>query len=296
MDILHNTGGLAKLKNLRLIVAPLIICLVVIPIMCSACSSGNGASTTSGTTGPVLAGTISESGSTTVQPLAEKLAGAFSAINPKVKITIQGGGTAVGIKAANDGTVNIGAASRELTSADPALNKFLLAKDGIALIINPANPVKTLSKSQIKDIYSGRISRWSQLGGPDKEITVAAREEGSGTRTAFEDMVMGKDTLISKKAILQNSNGAIVQVVRTDANAIGFVSFGYLTDNSIQAVIVEGVAATETNAKNGTYPVVRPLYFLTKNSPVELVKAFLDYCAGADAQKIIIEEGYVAVY
>jgi phosphate transport system substrate-binding protein len=283
------------LKTRWLIVVPLTIGLFIL-LLCSACNSGTSSSTTSGSSGTVLAGTISESGSTTVQPLAEKLAGAFSAINPKVKITIQGGGTAVGIKAANDGTVDIGAASRELTSDDPVLNKFLVARDGIALIVNRANPVKTLSKSQIKDIFSGKISRWSQLGGADKEITVAAREEGSGTRTAFEDMVMGKDTLISKKTILQNSNGAIVQVVRADANAIGFVSFGYLSDTSIQAVVVEGVAATETNAKNGTYPIVRPLYFLTKNATAGLVKAFFDYCSGADAQKLIVEEGYVSVH
>ena len=107
---------------------------------------------------------------------------------------------------------------------------------------------------------------------------------------------MGKNTFISKKAILQNSNGAIVQVVRADANAIGFVSFGYLTDKSIQAVVVEGVAATETNAKDGNYPIVRPLYFLTKNAPGGLVKTFFDYCSGVDAQKLIVEEGYVSVH
>jgi phosphate transport system substrate-binding protein len=296
MDKLHKKGRLAKLKTRRLIVIPLTIGLLFLLLWCSACVSGTSHSTTSGLSGSVLAGTISESGSTTVQPLAEKLAGAFTAVNPKVKIVIQGGGSAVGIKAANDGTVDIGAASRELTSDDPVLNKFLLARDGLALIVNRANPVNTLSKSQIKDIFSGKISRWSQLGSVDKEITIAAREEGSGTRTAFEDMVMGKDTLISKKAILQNSNGALVQVVRSDANAIGFVSFGYLNDSSIQAVRVEGVAATETNAKNGTYPIVRPLYFLTKNSPAGLVKAFLDYCSGTDAQKIVVEEGYVSVH
>jgi phosphate transport system substrate-binding protein len=242
-----------------------------------------------------LTGTISESGSTTVQPLAEKLANAFKAINPKINIIIQGGGSSVGVKAANDGTVDIGAASRELSPSDPKLITHLIARDGIALIINPANTINALTKTQIKDIYSGKITRWNQVGGADKVIHVAAREEGSGTRTAFEEMVMGKDATVIKSAILQSSNGALLQVVKSDPDAIGFVSFGYLTDKSIKALTVDGVEATEANAKSGTYPVVRPLYFLTKNAPAGLVKAFLDYCTGPDAQKIVADEGYVSV-
>jgi phosphate transport system substrate-binding protein len=246
-----------------------------------------------------LSGTITESGSTTVQPLAEKLAGAFMIANPKVKVTIQGGGTGVGIKAANDGTVDIGASSRELTKDDPALNKILLARDGIAIIVNPANPVNGLTKIQVRDIFAGTITNWNQVGGPDKEIHVAAREEGSGTRTAFQDMVMGKDANgnainISKKAILQSSSGAIMQVVKSDAQAISFDSFGYV-DASVKALTIDNIAASAENAKNGTYPVVRPLYFLTKNQPVGLVKSFLDFCQSPEVQTIITKEGYIAV-
>lgn len=217
--------------------------------------------------------------------------------NPKVKVTIQGGGSGVGIKAANDGTVDIGASSRELTKDDPTLNKILLARDGIAIIVNPANPVTGLSKTQVRDIFAGNITNWNQVGGPDKEIHVAAREEGSGTRTAFQEMVMGKDANgnainISNKAILQSSSGAILQVVKGDAQSISFDSFGYV-DASVKALAIDNIAASAENAKNGTYPVVRPLYFLTKSQPTGLVKAFLDFCQSPAAQTIIAKEGYI---
>jgi phosphate transport system substrate-binding protein len=248
---------------------------------------------------PELSGTITESGSTTVQPLAEKLAGAFMTANPKVKITIQGGGTGVGIKSANDGTVDIGAASRELNKDDPALKTFILARDGIAIIVHPSNSVSDLTKDQVRDIFAGKITNWKDAGGKDSTIHVVAREEGSGTRAALQDMVMGKDASgntvnIVKNAILQSSSGAVLQTVKGDAQAISFDSFGYLND-SIKALSIGGIAATGENARSGKYPIVRPLYFLTKNEPAGLVKAFLDYCQSADAQSIIAKEGYISV-
>jgi phosphate transport system substrate-binding protein len=251
------------------------------------------------TAAPVLTGTITESGSTTVQPLAEKLAAAFMVANPGVKIVIQGGGTGVGIKAANDGTVDIGAASRDLTSADPALKTFMLARDGIAIIVHPSNTISDLTKAQIIDIFSGKITNWKDVDGLDKEIHVAAREEGSGTRTAFQDLVMGKDAAgvaipIIKTAILQSSSGAIMQVVKSDPQSISFDSFGYV-DSSVKALSIGGIAATADNAKTGKYPIVRPLYFLTKTDPSGVVKSFLDYCTGIDAQKIVTSEGYISV-
>jgi phosphate transport system substrate-binding protein len=147
----------------------------------------------------VLSGTITESGSTTVQPLAEKLAGAFMSAHPGIKVIIQGGGTSVGIKAAFDGTVDFGGASRELTSNDPQLVSHLLARDGIALIVNPVNPVNNLTKAQVKNIYAGHITNWSQLGGIDKEIHISAREEGSGTRAAFDELIWVKTPEWRKK-------------------------------------------------------------------------------------------------
>jgi phosphate transport system substrate-binding protein len=240
-----------------------------------------------------LTGTITESGSTTVQPLAEKLAAAFKANNPDVNIVIQGGGSSVGIKAANDGTVDIGAASRELKSDEPNLVKHLLARDGIAIIVPPSNPLTNLTKDQVIAIFAGNITNWSQVGGQNKAIDVVAREEGSGTRTAFEELVMGK-ALIKSDAILQPSNGAVKTAVSSDPQAIGFISFGYI-DSSVKALAINGVAATEENAKSGSYPIIRPLYFLTKTQPTGLAKDFIDFCTGTEGQKIVAEEGYITV-
>jgi phosphate transport system substrate-binding protein len=250
-------------------------------------------STTTATT-TVLSGTITEAGSTTVQPLAEKMAAAFRLQNPDVEIVIQGGGTAVGITSANDGTVDIGAASRELKESDPALVKYILARDGIGIIASPQNTAITgLTTAQIKDIFSGAITDWSEVGSNAGSIHVVAREEGSGTRTAFEELVMGKDgPAIVKTAILQSSNGALKQVVAGDKLAIGFVSLGYV-DDTVKALAVNDVAATQDNAKNGTYPIIRPLYFVTKEPATGLVKAFIDFCQSAAGQQIAVAEGYV---
>jgi len=267
-------------KAWKWLLLPMVAALLVATFLLVGCSSN-------------ITGTITESGSTTVQPLAEKLAGAFKAKNPEVNVVIQGGGTAVGIKAANDGTVDIGAASRELTASDPTLVKHLLARDGIAIIVPASNPVTNLTKDQVIAIFSGNITNWSQVGGPNKPIDVVAREEGSGTRTAFQDLVMGK-VLIKADAILQSSNGAIKTAVSGDPQAVGFLSLGYL-DSSVKALAMNGVPATEENAKNGTYPVVRPLYFLTKQQPTGIVKDFIDFCTGPDGQKIVAEEGYITI-
>jgi phosphate transport system substrate-binding protein len=273
----------------RLILA-LTVLLLLATFLPSCSSSPNSPGSTSGLQ---LSGTITEAGSTTVQPLAEKLANAFTKNNPEVTITIQGGGTSVGIKSAADGTVDIGAASRELLPNEPQLVKFTLARDGIAIIVNPKNAVSGLTKTQVKDIFSGKITNWKDVGGTDAGINVAAREEGSGTRTAFEELVMGTDRILNK-AVLQPSNGALRQVISGDANSISFVSLGAI-DNSVKALAIDGVAATEANAASGAYPVVRPLYFLTKNQPAGLVKTFLDYCLGPDGESIVRSEGYVPV-
>ena len=253
-----------------------------------------------------LSGTVTEAGSTTVQPLAEAFATAFMKINPKIVVTIQGGGTAVGIKSANDGTVDIGAASAELAATDPQLQKFILARDGIAIVTNNAislaaaaptpggTPIaNNLSKQQVSDIFSGKITNWKDVGGKDAKIDVVTREEGSGTRVAFTSLVMGTAN-ITNTAIVQSSNGALMQTVLSDPNAIGYLSLGYL-DNTVTALSVNGIACTAANAKSGVYPIVRPLYFLTKNPPTGVVKTFIDYCQSDAAQTIVTSNGYVSV-
>jgi phosphate transport system substrate-binding protein len=234
--------------------------------------------------------TVTEAGSTTVQPLAQALADAFMADNPDVEITVAGGGSSVGVQSAADGTVDIGAASRELKPEEETLGLVVhvLARDGIAIVSHPSQGVTGLTLDQTKQIFSGNITKWSEVGGADEEITVIAREEGSGTRAAFEELVMG-DEVITATAILQPSNGALRTAVAGDPNAIGFVSFGYL-DSSVKAFSIEGVAATVENCINETYPIVRPLLFLTLGEPEGAVKEFIDFCLGPEGQAIVAED------
>lgn len=240
-----------------------------------------------------LSGVITEAGSTTVQPLAEKFANAFQDMYPEITVTIQGGGSSVGVKSANDGTVDIGAASRDLKPEEPALITHLLCRDGIAIISDPANSISGLTMDQLRSIFAGEITNWSTLDGPDKDIIVIAREEGSGTRAAFEEMVMD-ETLVTGMAILLPFNGAIRTTVARTPNSIGFVSFGYL-DESVKSLPVDGVAGTIETAKNGTYPIVRPLYFMTKETPTGITKAFIDFCRSPAGQSIVESEGYISI-
>lgn len=247
--------------------------------------------------GKSLSGTVTVAGSTTVQPLAELLADEFMSENPDVQVTIGGGGTSVGITSVYDGTVDIGSASRELKSDEPDLVEHLLARDGIAVIVKPGNPVSGLTKAQVRDIFGGVITNWKDVGGPDHAINVVVRESGSGTRAAFEEMVMAKPepaVAIISTALEQNSNGGVKQVVGGDSHAIGFISFGYI-DNTVKALSIDGTEATAENAKSGTYPIVRPLYFLTKEAPTGLVKEFIDFCLSDDGQEIVAGEGYVSI-
>jgi len=242
-----------------------------------------------------LSGKISITGSTTVQPLAEKLAEQFMAANPDVTIEVTGGGSSVGVKAAGEGTADIGNASREVSTDEktqyPNMKVYVIARDGIAIIVSPDSPMTDLTVDQVRDIFSGKITNWKDVGGPDAAIIVVSREEGSGTRTAFEEMVMGKDVLITENAILQNSNGSVRTAVATTPNSVGYLSFGYL-DNSIKALNLNGIVPTEENASNGTYPVVRPLNMLTNGEPQGVVKAFLDYVLGSEGQALVRTEGY----
>jgi phosphate transport system substrate-binding protein len=241
-----------------------------------------------------LSGTITTGGSTTVQPLSETLSAAFKEIFPDVNITVTGGGSSVGIKSASEGTLNIGAASRELKASEESLGLVVsvLAYDGIAVVVNAEQTVTGLTTEQLKQIYAGEITNWNEVGGDNEDIVVVSREEGSGTRAAFEEMVMG-ETLIAASAILQSSTGALKTTVAGNKKAIGYISMGYL-DSSVNALAIDGVAGTEANAKNGSYPIVRPLLYVTKGNPEGIVKKYIDFCRGIAGQAIVSED-YISI-
>lgn len=246
-------------------------------------------------------GKLSLAGSTTVQPLAEVLAEAFMEMNPDLVIEVQGGGSSVGVTSAGEGTVDIGMASREIKSSEmdtfPDLQIFTIARDGIAIVTNPGTELPSLSVEQVRDIFAGEITNFSEVGGPDAPITIVSREEGSGTRAAFEELVMEykdeagekQSKLISENALLQQSNGQVRTTVSTTPNSIGFLSFGFL-DDSTSPVAIDGVAPTVDNVKNDSYPIARPLNMLTKGAPNELAQAFLNFILSEEGQTIVAED------
>jgi len=253
----------------------------------------------------VLSGQLQLAGSTTVQPLAEVLAESFMEANPDVVIEIQGGGSSVGVTSAGDGTVAIGSASRAIKDSEmetyPDLNVYTIAYDGIAVIVNPELDIPTLSVEQVRAIFSGSITNFSEVGGPDAEIVVVSREEGSGTRAAFEELVLTyKDANgesitdpITENALLQQSNGQISTVVSTTPNTIGYLSFGYLSD-AVKGVAIDTIVPTVENVKNGTYSIFRPLNLLTNGEAQGLAKAFIDFIL-SDAGQEIVAEDYITV-
>jgi phosphate transport system substrate-binding protein len=252
-----------------------------------------------------LSGQLQLAGSTTVQPLAEVLAESFMEANPDVVIEIQGGGSSVGVTSAGDGTVAIGSASRAIKDSEmetyPDLNVYTIAYDGIAVIVNPELDIPTLSVEQVRAIFSGSITNFSEVGGPDAEIVVVSREEGSGTRAAFEELVLTyKDANgesitdpITENAILQQSNGQVSTVISTTPNTIGYLSFGYLSD-AVKGVAIDTIAPTVENVKNGTYSIFRPLNLLTNGEAQGLAKAFIDFIL-SDAGQEIVAEDYITV-
>lgn len=272
-----------------------LLCLLVLTLVAVGCgkskSLGTDQSSDKNQQSGKLAGSLQLAGSTSVQPLAEELAAAFMKKNPDVKINIQGGGSSAGVKAVEEGIANAGMASRELKEGEEPLGliPMVIAKDGIAVVINPANQVTDLSMENIKAIFSGEISNWKDLGGSNASIVIINREEGSGTRDAFEELVLGKNGKFTANAAIQNSTGAVRTGVAGDPNAIGFISMGSI-NQSIKTVKVNGVDATAKNVLNGSYKISRPFSFLTKGEPAGLTKEFIDWVISAEGQAIVGEE------
>ena len=236
-------------------------------------------------------GTVTLAGSNSMQPFADQWGEEFKGGT----INVQAGGSTAGIKAAKDGTANIGMSSRELKPAEKAgLVETIVAYDGISVIVHKSNPVSDLSVEQVRDIYAGKITNWKDVGGPDKGITVITREDGSGTRGAFEEMVMGKDNSIASSAIVQAQTGGLRKMVAGDASAVGYMTMGQVTDE-VNALKLAGVEATEPNVAAGTYPLKRPFLFLTKGEPTGTTKAFIEFVLSEAGQKIARDDGLVPV-
>lgn len=242
-----------------------------------------------------LSGSLQVIGSTSVGPYAEELASAFDEKNSgKTSVDVSQVGSTAGINAVLDGTADVGMSSRELTAAETAkgLKTYEIAIDGIAVILNKDNPVSNLSTTQVREIYAGNITNWKQVGGNDAQIFVVTREPGSGTRGAFEELVMQKKANITTGAITQGSTGSVTAYLETNKNAIGYVSYGSLKD-TVKAVQVDGVAPTTQSIKDRSYKIQRPFLFVTKGEPGGLAKAFIDYTLGSDGQAILAKHNLI---
>ncbi|SCG86354.1 phosphate ABC transporter substrate-binding protein [Methanobacterium congolense] len=235
---------------------------------------------------------ITIAGSTSVQPVAEKLAAAYMKEHPNVKINVQGGGSGVGIKNVAQGVINIGTSSKSLSANESSgLKQYTIGHDGIVIAVNKNNTVTNLNYSQLKGIFSGNITNWNAVGGSSATIDVITREEGSGTRTSFEDLVMNK-TKIKSSAIVQSSTEAVKQSIVGDPNAVGFISLANL-DSTVKAVKVNGVSPSEATVADGSYQLQRPFIFLTKGEPTGTVKDFIDWVMGPEGQAIVKAEKVV---
>ena len=211
-------------------------------------------------------GGITIAGSTSVQPFAEQWAEAYHEKHGGAEINVQGGGSTAGVKATIDGAADIGSCSRELKPEEAAQVKAtVVAVDGETMVVHPDNPVADLTVDQVRGIYAGDIGNWKDVGGPDRKINVVTREVGSGARGAFEELAMGGKS-IAASALVQNSQGAVRQMVSTDSSAIGYVSHG-VVDKSVKPLKLNGIEPTLETVKNGSYPLVRPFLFLTKGDP-----------------------------
>lgn len=231
-------------------------------------------------------------GSTSIQPYAEVLAEEYMILHPDSMIDIQGGGSSAGIMAAQSGTAAIGMSSRVLKDDEKSLWSVEIARDGLAVVVNPDNPIQNLTLEQVSGIYSAEITDWSQLGGKKAKIHIITREDGSGTRDAFVNLVMGESN-ITPRAIVQDSNGAVRQLVGDDPNAIGYISLG-LVDKTVKALELDSVAATRENVMNGSYTLARPFLFVAQTQPTGEAKQFLDFVLSPEGQKILINEGLIS--
>jgi len=234
-------------------------------------------------------GSVTLAGSTAFQPFAEKLAEEYDDAHPEVNVTVQGGGSALGISAALNGAAQIGMADLvELPPDASALVATVVARDGIAVVVNPKNRIAEISMPKLRAVYMGKIRNWKELGGGDAPITVVSRESGSGTRSSFES-ILGRFDLTSD-AIIQDSNGTIRETVANDGNAIGYLSYG-LVNEKIRSVEVDGVPCSSENILAGSYRLVRPIYLLTLGAPRGTPKGFIDYVLGPAGQASIVADG-----
>jgi phosphate transport system substrate-binding protein len=251
----------------------------------------------------VWAGSININGSTTVLPIAQKVAEAYMKEHPDVSISVSGGGSGNGIKALIDGTTDVATSSRFIKDKEVqgAIEKgrypvpFAVAYDCIVPVVHPGNTLKNITIEQLRDIYTGKVKNWKEIGGPDSQVVVISRDTSSGTYEVWEEKVMNKER-VYEGALLQASNGAVAQAVAKNKNAIGYVGFGYL-NKELKALSVNGVVGNEQTTLSGQYPISRALFMFTQGWPQADVLNFINYMLNPKTgQTYVKEAGFVPLY
>lgn len=247
-----------------------------------------------------LAGAVAIEGSDTLVNVAQAWAEDFMAENPNVMITVKGGGSGAGIAALINGTVDFANASREAkgeeieqgSAAGVEMTENAVARDGIAVMVNAANTVSDLTIEQIGQIYRGEVTNWKEVGGADAAIVLLGRDTSSGTYEFFGEAVIGKDAKYAKSMRNLQSNQAIVEEIKKNPNAIGYVGMGY-QDAAAKSLLVNGVEGNPDTVRDGSYPLSRLLYMYSNGVPADLAKAYLDWILSDAGQAIVETEGFV---
>lgn len=236
---------------------------------------------------------ITISGSTSVGPTMEVLAEAYEK-NNDVKIEVQQVGSSAGIKNTMEGTSNLGMSSRDLKDEEAqSVEGTQIAIDGIAVVTNKNNKVEDLTVEQVKDIFTGKITNWKEVGGADAQIVVVSREEGSGTRDGFQDILGFESEELTKDAQISDGSGNVKSTVEGNENAIAYISFGYVKDG-IKSVKIDGVEANDDNVVAGKYPISRPFLVVNKKDAMsDEAKSFVDFIMSEEGQNIVSEEGFI---
>lgn len=243
-----------------------------------------------------VSGTLKIAGGTAHIPVMKEAAIRIMQSNSNIQISIAGGGSGVGIKQVGEGLVDIGNSGRKAKDEEVSkygLKMFKWAVDGVGVVVNPKNPVKSLTKQQLKGIYAGSITNWKTLSGPDRNINIYTRDKSSGTRAVFWKKALDKGEIIPQANFVV-SNGAMKSAVANDPYSIGYVSVGHI-DGSVSPVALDDVIPTIETVKNGKYTIARGLYSNTKGDPDKLTTLFIDYLFSPNGQQIVSEKGFIPV-
>ncbi len=288
-----------KIKKILSRTITLALSLTMVIAM-AACSSGdeNNKNDNDNKNDNTISGSINAGGSTSVEKAAKSALEEFVALNPDVTFEYDATGSSTGIKNVKDGTYKLGFSSRELKEEEKqGIEHKIIALDGIALVVNPSNKVENITLEQIKGIYTGEIKNWSELGGVNADIVVVSRENGSGTRSAFEEIAEIGD-LLTEKAIIKSGNGEVASYVAGEPNAVGYTSFVTLESNSdkIKGLEVESVKPEVANVQDQSYKLSRPFIMVYDGAKINAAeKAFVDFLLTEEGQDIMEEAGAIRV-